>query len=259
MEVRGKVAVVTGAGGGGQGRAVARRLAREGASVVVSDISENGGRETVRLISEQGGFGTFFRADVAAEHDVSALFAFSEEKYGGVDILVNNAGPYFHAVLLEKWIETIQANLMGTAYATLRGIVAMRKRGGGVIVNFSSTSAIGHGFKPSSSPAYDAAKAGITRLTTMLAWLQKQERIRVNCIAPDWVATDELRAYVASLTLEQCKEQGVPPPLTTLDEVADAVMELITNESLAGRVMVWWTGEKRGLIPIGDPGYVKLE
>jgi NAD(P)-dependent dehydrogenase (short-subunit alcohol dehydrogenase family) len=258
MEVRGKVAVITGAGGGGQGRAVARRLAREGASVVVSDINEGGGRETVCLISEQGGCAAFFRADVGVERDVGALIAFSEEKYGGVDILVNNAGPYFHAVPLERWFETIQANLMGTAYATLRGIEAMRKRGGGAIVNFSSTSAIGHDFKPSSSPAYDAAKAGITRLTTMLAWLQ-EERIRVNCIAPDWVATDELRTYVASLTLQQCQEQGVPLPLTTLDEITDAVLELIIDEKLAGRVMVWWTGAKRGLIPIGDPGYAKLE
>jgi NAD(P)-dependent dehydrogenase (short-subunit alcohol dehydrogenase family) len=258
MEVLGKVAVITGAGGGGQGRAVARRLAREGASVVVSDVNEGGGRETVRLIGEEGGRAEFFHADVGVERDVGALIAFSEEKYGGVDILVNNAGPYFHAVPLEKWFETIQANLMGTAYATLSGIEAMRKRGGGAIVNFSSTSAIGHGFKPSSSPAYDAAKAGIARLTTMLAWLQK-ERIRVNCIAPDWVATDELRAYVASLTLQQCREQGVPLPLTTLEEITDAVLELIIDEKLAGRVMVWWTGEKRGLIPIGDPGYAKLE
>lgn len=141
--------------------------------MVVSDINEGGGRETVRLISEQGGSAAFFRADVGVERDVGAVITFSEENYGGVDILVNNAGPYFHAVPLEKWFETIQANLMGTAYGTLRGIEAMRKRGGGAFVNFSSTSAIGHDFKPSSSPAYDAAKAGITRLTTMLAWLQK--------------------------------------------------------------------------------------
>jgi hypothetical protein len=81
----------------------------------------------------------------------------------------------------------------------------------------------------------------------------------VNCIAPDWVTTNELPAYVASLTLQQCREQGVPLPLTTLEEITDAVLELILDEKLAWRVMVWWTGEKRGLIPISDPGYAKLE
>ena len=162
MEIRGKVAVVTGAGGGGQGRAVARRLAREGASVVVSDINDLGGRETVRLIEELRGRAAFFRADVGVESDVRELIAFSEQTFGGVDILVNNAGPYFHGMPLEKWTETIHGNLMGTIYGTLYAIEAMRHRGGGAILNFGSTSAVGHGFKPSSSPAYDAAKASAT-------------------------------------------------------------------------------------------------
>lgn len=259
MDVRGRVAVVTGAGGGGQGRAVARRLAREGASVVVSDIDNHGGRETLRLIEAQGGCAAFHRADVGIEGDVRTLLKFGEEKYGGVDILVNNAGPYFPGAPLEKWVETIQANLMGTVYGTLCGIEAMRRRGGGVIVNFGSTSAVGHGLKHSSSPPYDIAKAGIARLTTTLAWLREKENIRVNCIVPDWVATEEVKSYVDSLTPQQCKDQGVPLPLTTLDEIANAVMQLITDEKLAGRIMVWWTGERRGLIPVGDLGYSKLE
>lgn len=259
MEVRGKVAVVTGAGGGGQGRAVARRLAREGSSVLVSDIEERGGRETVRLIESAGGRGAFFRADVGEEREVLALIAYGEKEFGGVDIVVNNAGPYFPGDPLGKWKETIQANLMGIVYGTLCGIQALRRRGGGAIVNFGSTSAIGHGFKHSSSPPYDIAKAGIARLTTTLAWLSEEEKIRVNCIVPDWVATDEVRAYVDTLTPQQCREQGVPLPLTTLDEIADAFMELVTDERLAGRVMVWWTGQKRGLIPLGDPGYARLE
>ena len=91
MEVRGKVAVVTGAGGGGQGRAVARRLAREGASVIVSDIHEVGGGETVRLIESQGGRAVFFRANVGDEADIRVLIAFAEKTFGGTDILVNNA------------------------------------------------------------------------------------------------------------------------------------------------------------------------
>lgn len=259
MVVSGKVAIVTGAGGGGQGRAVARRLARDGALVVVSDINESGGYETMRLIESLGGHAVFFRANVGEESAVRALIAFADQRFGGTDILINNAGPYFPGALLEKWTETIQANLMGTVFCTLHGVEAMRRRGGGVIVNFGSTSAVGHGFKHSSSPPYDIAKAGITRLTTTLRWMSEKEKIRVNCIVPDWVATEEVQHYVDSLTPEECKRQGVPLPLTTLEEIADAVLELITNERLAGRVMVWWTGQKRGLIPIGDPGYVRLE
>ena len=259
MRVRDKVAVITGAGGGGQGRAVALRLARDGASVIVSDIDVHGGRETVRLIEAQRGRAAFHPADVGVESEVRELLAFSESTFGGVDILINNAGPYFHGAPFSKWMETIQANLMGTVFGTLHGIEAMRRRGGGTIVNFGSTSAVGHGFKHSSSPPYDIAKAGIARLTTTLAWLGEKEKIRVNCIVPDWVATDEVRSYVESLTPDQCKEEGVPLPLTTLDEIADAVMELIENEDLAGRVLVWWTGQKRGLIPVGDLGYSRLE
>ena len=259
MEIRGRVAIVTGAGGGGQGRAVARRLAREGASVIVSDMNEAGGRETVRMVESEDGRAVFCRANVAEESEVRALITFSESTFDGIDILVNNAGPYFPGSPLEKWTETIQANLMGTVYGTLFALPALRRRGGGVIVNFGSTSAVGHGVKHSDSPPYDVAKAGIARLTTTLAWLSQKEKIRVNCIVPDWVATVEVRDYVDSLTPKQRRDQGVPLPLTTLHEIADAVMELITDESLGGRVMVWWTGQKRGLIPVGDPGYARLE
>jgi hypothetical protein len=73
------------------------------------------------------------------------------------------------------------------------------------------------------------------------------------------VDTDEVRGYVESLTPKQCEEEGVPLPLTPLDDIADAVMDLIGNEDLAGRVLVWWTGQKRGLIPVGDLGYARLE
>ena len=134
----------------------------------------------------------------------------------------------------------------------------MRRRGGGAIVNFGSTSAVGHGRKHSSSPAYDAAKAGIARLTTTLAWL-REENIRVNCIVPDWVATEEVQSYVDSLQAEERAPNGVPQVLTTVDEIAGAVLRLATDETLAGRVMVWWSGERARLIPVGDLGYEKLE
>ncbi len=97
------------------------------------------------------------------------------------------------------------------------------------------------------------------RLTTTLAGLREKENIRVNCIVPDWVATDEVQSYVDSLKPEERAPNGVPEVLTTLDEIADAALRLATDESLAGRVMVWWSGKSAGLIPVGDLGYGKLE
>ncbi len=260
MQLAGKVAIVTGAGGPGSGRAIARRMARDGAAVVVCDIDEPGGRETVRLIGEVAGRAVFMRADVAVEGDVRALVAFAEETYGGVDVLVNNASaPYPGQGLLARWFDAVQVDLLGTMYATWHAIDAMRRRGGGVIVNIGSTSAVGHGHKPSNSPGYDVAKAGVLRLATMLAPLAEREKIRVNCLVPDWVATPEVKEYFDALTPQQRREQGVPEVLTSLDEIADAVVELATDERLVGRVMVWWSGQPRRLIPAGDAGYAQLE
>ncbi len=258
MNIQGKVAIVTGAGGGGSGRGIARRLVRDGASVVVNDIDDCGGRETVRRIEAEGGHAVFFRADVGVEVEVCALIAFAEKTYGGIDIMVNSAGPYYPEPL-GHWFETVQANLFGTMYGTLHVIEAMRRGGGGAIVNIGSTSSLGHGRKHSPAPAYDAAKAGVIRLTTCLGWLRERESIRVNCLVPDWVATEEVKAYWDTLTPQQRREQDVPDVLTTVEEIAEAVIELITDETLAGRVMVWWSGQPRRVIPVGDPGYMALQ
>jgi NAD(P)-dependent dehydrogenase (short-subunit alcohol dehydrogenase family) len=258
MEIAGKVAIVTGAGGGGQGRAVALRLAREGAALIVSDVDEAGGRETVRRIAGAGGRAAFCRADVGIEADIQALIAFAETTFGGLDILVNNAGPYIAGERLEHWAETLRGNLLSAVYGTLHAIEPMRRRGGGAIVYYGSTSAIGHGRKHSPSPAYDVAKAGVARLATTMGWLREAYRIRANCIVPDWVATEEVQAYVDSLAPEERSAAGVPRVLITLDEIAGGVLRLITDESLAGRVLVWWSGEPPRLIPPDDPGYARL-
>ena len=89
--------------------------------------------------------------------------------------------------------------------------------------------------------------------------MRERENIRVNCLVPDCVATQEVKAYWDRLTPQQRREQSVPDVLTTVEEIADAVIELITDETLAGRVMVQWSGQPRRLIPAGDPGYVGLE
>src|SRR5262249_30984200 len=147
MNLKNKVAIITGSGGGGSGRAEARRLAGEGCFVVVSDIDEAGGRRTLELILDSGGQAAFFRADVSAESEVKALIAFAEHTFGGVDIIINNAsGPGYHPEApLEYWFETVQIDLLGAMYGTRYGIDAMRRRGSGVIINIGSTSALAHG------------------------------------------------------------------------------------------------------------------
>jgi NAD(P)-dependent dehydrogenase (short-subunit alcohol dehydrogenase family) len=261
MEIAGKVAIVTGSGGRGSGRAIAQRLAYEGASVVISDINEQGGLETVCSIQAKGGRARFFLGDVGHESEVRSLITFAEDAYGGLDILVNNASaPYHPEAPLEHWFETVQVDLMGAMYGTRHGIEAMLRRGGGAIINIGSTSALAHGRDHTGgAPGYDVAKSGVIRLTTMLAWLGEQKGIRVNCLVPDWVATPEVKSYVESLTPTGRRDAKVPDVLTTLDEVASATAHLVMNDQLAGRVMVFWSGKPPGLIPFGDAGYAAIE
>ena len=259
MTLKDKVAIVTGSGGGGTGRATAWRLAREGALVVVTDINQSGGHETVSRIESEGGRAAFCLADVRKEPQVSALFDFAESRFGGVDVLVNNASSPEGLGQLTGWVESIETELLGPMRATLLAIEAMRRRGGGVIVNIGSASALGHGRKHSCWPSYDAGKMAVMRLTTTLAPLRDQENIRVNCLVPSWVASPGPKEYWDSLTPEQRKERGVPETLIQLDEIADTILRLVTDESLFGRIMVWWNGEPPRLIPVGDPGYQRLE
>ena len=259
MHVKGKAAVVTGSGGPGCGRAIALRLAREGACVVVTDINDDAGRETIRYVQRAGGRCAYFHANIRREDDVARLIEFAERTFGPLAVLVNNAsGPDFGPIgPLEHWQEMIETDLLGPIYAIRRAIESMRRGGEGAIVNISSTSALGYG-RNSPWPAYDAAKSGILRLTTGLAWLGEKEHIRVNCLAPDWVASPQVVSYVDSLTPEERGPRGVPERLITPEEIAGAVLRLATDDSLAGRVMVWWCGQPPRLIPWLDPGYERL-
>ena len=261
MDINGKVAIITGSGGNGSGRAIAHRLAHDGAAVVVSDINEAGGRETVRQIENAGGRAAFCRSDVQVPEQIRNLIQFAEQAFGPLGILVNNAsGPAYRPdEPLELWFETMQTELLGTMYGTRFAIDAMRRGGGGAIVNISSISALWHGRANSGSPSYDAAKAAVLRLTTGLAWLAGKERIRVNCFAPGWIASEGPLSYWKTLTPEQHRERGAPARLLELAEAADAVVRLASDESLAGRVLLWWSDDAPGLIPWCDPGYSKLD
>lgn len=261
MLLRGKVALVTGAGGVGCGRAVARRLAREGAAVVACDLDELGAHETVRLVAKDGGRAVVRGCDVRVAEQVEDAVAFAVRELGGLDVLVNDASaPFRPQEPLEHWADTIATDLLGTMTATRAAIDVMTSNGGGAIVNIGSTSALAHGrTHAGGSPAYDVAKAGVMRLATMLAFLKK-DGIRVNCLLPDWVATPEVQAFVDSVPLSERASQSIPTNLTTMDQIADAVWALATDDSLAGRVMVWWSNDDAPkLIPFGDRGYVALD
>jgi NAD(P)-dependent dehydrogenase (short-subunit alcohol dehydrogenase family) len=186
----------------------------------------------------------------------------AERSFGPLAVLVNNAGPeYFPREPLEHWADMIQIDLLGTAFATRHAIEAMRRhRDGGAIVNMTSISALSFGGEEAADvPAYDACKAGIMRLTACLAGLAGSDGIRVNCLAPGWIASHGPREYWESLTPQERKDQGVPSRLLSVDEIAGAIFRLATDETLAGRVMVWHSEDVPRLIPFGDRGYESLE
>jgi len=259
VDVKDKVVVITGAGGEGSGRAIAMRFATEGALAVVSDINEGGCRETVRRIEAAGGRALWRATDVRVKDQVRDLIA-TAAGAGDFRVLVNNASAPFHPDdPLDYWPELVETDLIGTMFGTRFAIDAFRKSGatetGYSVVNVSSISALWHG-RAHASPGYDAAKAGVIRLTTMLASLQESDGIRVNCLAPGWIASPQVREYWEPLTAEERKRRGAPLRLLQLDEVAGAVFRLATDESLYGRVMLWWSEDEPQLIPWGDRGYV---
>ena len=259
MNLQDKVAIVTGAGGGGCGRAAARRLSREGCRVVVSDIDDAGARETERQIAADGGQAVSVHCDIAREGELEGLFDAAQKEFGGVDVMINNAGPHFGGGPLDHWLQTIDTTLVGAMRGTLLAIEALRHRGGGAIVNFGSTSALGHGYKHSPWPGYDIAKAGVMRLTTTLGWLGEKENIRVNCLVPAWIASEEVASYVATVTPAERAARDVPKTLITLDQVADAVVRLVCDESLAGRLLVLRNDERPGFVALNDHGYAALD
>jgi NAD(P)-dependent dehydrogenase (short-subunit alcohol dehydrogenase family) len=251
--MQGRVAVVTGAGAG-IGRAIATRLAHEGAAVVVADVDEAGGAETVRRIEGEGGRAALILTDVAVEADVRAMVAHAERRFGGLDVLVNNAGiapePYFPEAEPTHWGRTLDVNLRGAMLGIQFSVPAMRRRGGGAVVNIASMA--GLGYRSYDAPEYAASKAGMVRLTATLSSLKDEFAVRVNCICPGWVETEAVQRALAEMTQEERARQAFPPPdvLIQPEEIAAAVVMFVRDETLAGRVMIWPDGDPWRLVRV---------
>ena len=186
----GKIAIVTG-GGSGIGQAACHLYAREGARVVVSDIDEKRGNETVKAIQEMNGDAIFVRADVSNPDDCQAMVNAVLEKYGRLDIAFNNAGIGGEAnrtaeYSVEGWQKVISINLSAVFYCMKFEIPAILNSGGGAIVNMASI--LGQvAFE--TSPAYVAAKHGVVGLTKTAAVEYAKENLRINAVGPAFIHT----------------------------------------------------------------------
>ncbi len=191
-----KVALVTGASSG-IGRAIALVFAREGASVVLSDLDEAGGQQTVDMVVRQGGQALFVKANVAEPADMEALVATTVSRYGGLHVACNNAGVGGQTVPtadypLDEWNRVISINLSGVFYGMKYQIPAMLNAGGGSIVNIASIlGAVGF----ATAPAYTAAKHGVVGLTQTSALEYSARGVRVNAVGPAFIHTPMISKF----------------------------------------------------------------
>ncbi len=188
--MKNKVALVTG-GGSGIGRATALVFARERAEVVVADIDDENGNETVALIKEMGGKGIFIKCDVSIASEVETLINHSVEKFGHLDCAFNNAGILGEMSTTadcseDNFNRIINTNLKGVWLCMKYEIPQMVKQGGGAIVNTASNAAV-RGVPE--LPAYSASKGGVLQLTRTAAVETAASGIRVNAINPGLIAT----------------------------------------------------------------------
>ena len=190
MKLAHKTAVITGAGSG-IGRAIAIRFAAEGARIVVAELNEANGNETVRLIQAQGGEAMIVTTDVGNSNSVAQLFQTIDAQGWGVDILVNNAGQggtlaALHQITDEAWHGMLATHLNGTFYCSREAINRMLPKQSGAIINLASVAGLA-GMPMAVS--YSAAKAGIIGFTKAAGKEVARFGIRVNAIAPGWVET----------------------------------------------------------------------
>ncbi len=211
MTLKGRVALVTGAGSG-IGEATARRFAAEGAVVVVNDVDVERARAVAGAIQKAGGQVQAVGANVTRRDEVERMVAGAVSEFGHVDVLINNAGinrdAMSHKMTEEQWDQVLAVNLKGTFLCAQAVLPRMRERGWGRVVNTSSVGALGN----IGQANYSASKAGVIGLTRTLALEYAKYGVTVNCLAPGAVMTPMLA--------------GVP----------DAIKEKITAQIPMGRI-----------------------
>jgi len=235
MRLQDKVALITGAGSG-IGREAALLFAQEGSAVVVCDINEAGGAETVAQIQVAGGQATFVNADVSRAIAVQEMIAAAETTYGQLNILFNNAG-IFHpddgSVLDTEeaiWDLTMTVNLKGVFFGCKYGIPALLRAGGGSIINTASFVAVMGA--ATSQVAYTASKGGVLSLTREIAVEFARQNIRVNALCPGPVETPLLAELMSDPARRQRRMVHIPPGrLAKAQEIAQAALFLASDES----------------------------
>jgi len=233
MRLAGKVAIISGAASG-MGAATARRFGKEGAKVVVADMLEDEGRKVAADIVTANGVATFMALDVTNEADWTRVVDDTVAQYGRLDIMVNNAGISGSAVAdlldTEAWDRLLAVNGRGVFLGTKHAVLAMKKSGGGSIVNLSSIS--GNAGQTITHMGYNASKGAVRTLTKSTAVQFGADGIRANSVHPGLMPPMRTSGATADPEVRAKMLQGVPLRRAgEVDDVANAILFLASDEA----------------------------
>jgi cyclopentanol dehydrogenase len=230
----GKVALISG-GARGQGAVEAETFAREGARVVFGDIRDDDGRKVEAAIRAAGGEATYVHLDVTSEADWESAVKTATSRYSRLDILINNAGILIPRVPIEErtaaeWDRVMAVNARGVFLGTKHAIPAMRRAGGGSIVNISSIAGIGQ--SQHQEPAYAASKGAVRIFTKVTASQHARDGIRCNSVHPGPVDTEMFHNAFSDPEVMARRLQRIPlGRMATVAEVVTAVLYLASDDS----------------------------